>query len=374
MAHVVTLCILALSSPGEVRVAAVRGNELLDYAIWRPGAPDGVGDLLRGRVSARVPAMGGCFVTLPGSEGFLPDSEGGKGLGEGTVLPVRITRSAQGGKGPRLTAKLLDADRRLADSGPPALLRSGPSAVEIMACRYPEAAILVDDPGLAAQLRPQLGDRVGVSREPLDDALDAAMDALALSEVSLPSGGHLHIEPTSALVAIDVDTGGASSGRREKVVSQFGFNRQILPVLARQIRLRNLAGAILVDFAGLSPRRRQALGPEFAELLREDPLRPRFLGFTALGLAEIVRPRVHPPLHELLSGPHAAGLSALREAAREASFRPGDAPALRAAPAVIAALQADPVALPDLARRTGRSMILRSDPTLPACAWVLEGT
>jgi Ribonuclease G/E len=303
----------------------------------------------------------------------LPDSEGGKGVGEGTILPVRVTRSAQGGKGPRLTANLPDADRPLAGSGPPALLRRGPSAVEIMACRYPEAAILADDPGLAAQLRPHLGDRIGLTREPLDDELEAAIDALALPEVSLPSGGSLHIEPTSALVAIDVDTGGSSSARREKAASQLGFNREVLPALARQIRLRNLAGAILVDFAGLSPRRRQALGPELAELLRQDPLQPRFLGFTALGLAEIVRPRVYPPLHELLSGPHAAGLSALRQAVREAASRPGVAPSLRAAPAVIAALQADPVALPDLARRTGRSMILRSDPTLSACAWVLEG-
>lgn len=368
-----TISILALSSPGEVRVAVVGGfRALLDYAIWRPGAPDGVGDLLRGRISARVPTLAGCFVALPSAEGFLPDSEGGKHVGEGTVLPVRVTRSAQGGKGPRLTANLPDSDRRLLGGGPPALLRRGPSAIEIMASRYPDAAVLADDPGLVALLRPRLGDRVSVAREPLDDALETAIEALALPEVLLPSGGRLHIEPTSALVAIDVDTGGASSGRREKSASQLGFNREILAVLARQIRLRNLAGAILVDFAGLSPRRRQTLGPELAELLREDPLRPRFLGFTALGLAEIVRPRVHPPLHELLSGPHAAGLSALRHVAREAACRPPRALALRAAPAVIAALQADPVALPALARGTGRPLILRSDPTLPACTWALE--
>jgi Ribonuclease G/E len=372
MADAVMTHILALSSPGEVRVAVMRGGELLDYALWRPGAPDGVGDLLRGRVAARVPAMAGCFVVLPGAEGFLPDSEGGKGASEGTVLGVRITRSAQGGKGPRLTADLSDPDRRLVGSGPPALLRSGPGAVEIIAARFSEAPILTDDPALAALLRPRLGGRIGVTHEPIDDTMETAIEALALPEIALPLGGRLHIQPTSALVAIDVDTGGASSGRRGKSASQLGFNREILPVLARQIKLRNLSGAILVDLAGLSPRRRLPLGPELAELLRHDPLRPRFLGFTALGLAEIVRPRVHPPLHELLSGPHAAGLSALRHVARETTALPDRAPALRATPPVIAALQADPVALPDLARRTGRPLILRSDPTLPACAWVLE--
>ena len=78
------------------------------------------------------------------------------------------------------------------------------------------------------------------------------------------------------------------------------MNRALLPALARQIRLRNLSGAILVDLAGLPARRRAALGPALAEALADDPARPRLLGFTALGLAEIVRPRVHPPLHELL--------------------------------------------------------------------------
>ena len=62
LAAAVTPRILAASSPGEVRVAVLRGETLLDYAIWRPGAPDGVGDIHRGRVIARVPAMAGTFV------------------------------------------------------------------------------------------------------------------------------------------------------------------------------------------------------------------------------------------------------------------------------------------------------------------------
>ena len=49
--------------------------------------------------------------------------------------------------------------------------------------------------------------------------------------------------------------------------------------------------------------------PALTAALAGDPLRPRFLGFTALGLAEIARPRVRAPLHEMLSGPLAAGLS-----------------------------------------------------------------
>jgi hypothetical protein len=96
------------------------------------------------------------------------------------------------------------------------------------------------------------------------------------------------------------------------------------------------------------------------------------LGFTRLGLAEIVRPRIHPPLHEVLAGPHAAGLAALRQAASDIAANPGCALALRAAPSVVAALQADPIALEEVAHRGGRRLALRADPSLHATAWALE--
>jgi len=146
----------------------------------------------------------------------------------------------------------------------------------------------------------------------------------------------------------------------------------VLPALARQIRLRNLSGGIVVDLAGMPARKRAALGPVLAAALADDPLRPRFLGFTALGLAEILRARVHPPLHELLAGPHAAGLAALRTLARESDANPSATLALRAAPALVAALQSDPVALEDYVRRTGRQARLRSDSGLGTIGWKME--
>jgi len=79
----------------------VEDGRLLDFALWRPGTPDGVGDVHRGRVIASVPAMAGAFVALDDAEGFLPDSAGARGLTAGTVLTVRVSRAAQGSKGPR---------------------------------------------------------------------------------------------------------------------------------------------------------------------------------------------------------------------------------------------------------------------------------
>ena len=176
---------------------------------------------------------------------------------------------------------------------------------------------MVDDAGVAAGLR--LGRPVSVAPAVFDEDVAEAIDALTRPVVELASGARLSIWPTPALVAIDVDAGGALTGAGGARPRHEALNRAILPALGEQIRLRNLSGGIVVDLAGLSPRKRAALAPDFVAALANDPLHPKFLGFTALGLAEIVRSRVHPPLHELLAGPQAAGFAALR--AVMATFR-----------------------------------------------------
>ena len=232
--------VLARCGPGEIRVTAARDGVLLDYAIWRPGHPDGVGDLHRGRVTAWVPALAGCFVALDGADadGFLPDSEGAaskdapKSPPEGTVLGVRVTRAAQGGKGPRLTARLTEAERGLVGAGPPALIRRGPGAVERLAALHPDAPVLADDPALVARLRPVLGARISAAAEVWDEDVAGQVDALEAPEVALPGGVRASIHPTPALVAIDLDTAGASADRRAKAASQWAANTAVLPSLA----------------------------------------------------------------------------------------------------------------------------------------------
>ncbi len=355
----------ATCSPGEIRVAAVANGALLDYAIWRPGRPDGVGDLHRGRVAAVVPGMAGAFVTLADTDGFLPDGAGARGRGVGDVLTVQIVRASQGGKGPRLTALPDDPG-----AGPPTLLRRGANPLQRLAALYP-GPVQVDDAGIAATLRPTLGSRI-VLGPGWDEEVAGAVAALANPVAMLAGGLRAMIEPTAALVAIDMDMAAATAGRELKASKQDAANRAALPDLARQIRLRNLAGTILIDLAGLSVRRRVALAEPIRTALATDPLHPRLLGFTAGGLAELQRPRIHPPLHEMLAGPHAAGLSALRRIAAEADL--ANPPWLRAAPEIVSALEADPVALQALAHRLGRPLVLRSDPGLPPGRWAIEET
>ena len=336
--------ILIESSPGEVRVAVLDGNTLEDFAIWRPGQPDGVGDVYRGRVVARVPTMAGAFVALPEGDGFLPDSAGAAGAVEGALLTVRIVRAGQGGKGPRLGAAP-------ASQGEPGLVSRGPSPLDDILAAHPGVSPIRGD------FPPALADEIA---------------ALAEREVDLPAGMRASIHPTPALVAIDLDMAAATAGRQTKASAQMAANLAALPALARQIRLRNLSGAIFIDPAGLSLKRRAKLAPALAAALTGDPLRPCLLGFTALGLAEIVRRRVRRPLHEVLGGPHAAGLAALRAIDREAAAAPYLALGLTCAPDVAAALARDPVALADLAGRTGRPLIPRPDPGFASCAWRIE--
>lgn len=369
--------ILVSASPGEVRTALLEDGVLAEAWIERPARPDGVGDLHRGRVSAVAPAMAGAFVALAGGQtGFLPESEASDdrrpiaaAVNEGMILPLRVTRAAQGGKGPRVSARLSSGDAAriaAAPPGAPVLVARGPTAAERLAARFRQAELHVDDAALAARLRGTLGERVRRLAAPaFDDSLEAEFDLLAGPDVPLPGGGRLLIHPTPALTAIDMDAGAAAGARGANAVAS--LNRAALPELARQIRLRNLAGPILVDFAGMSPKRRAALADPLREALGPDR-HARLLGFTHLGLAEIVRDRIHPPLHEVLGvppSPLTRGLVALRVAAREAAARPGQRFALRATPGVLAALQGLPGTLDDAAKSCGGPLRLLPDPAAP---------
>lgn len=373
-------------SPGERRIACMYDGVMQLAVVERPGRPDGVGDLHMARVSAVAPAMSGAFLQLVGDvTAFLPANDAapsrrpiGASVHEGQMLGVRITRAAQGGKGPRVTAHLTDAQRaavQATETNGLALLSRGMPATERCAERFPTATVITDSAALAALLRERLG-AARVRHEPagaFDVALEDAFEQLGEPCVELAGGGRLLIHPTPALTAIDVDAGGHASSRDTHAV--FRLNELAVVEAARQIRLRNLGGAILLDLAGLSPKRREALGEPLGRALAEDPLPTKLLGLTHLGLFEIVRPRVHPPLHDILGFPKSPlshGLAALRRAAREIRAVPGKALILRAAPTVLAGLLALPGALDEYAAMAGQALRLEPDAGLRPGTEVVE--
>jgi len=365
-------------SPGEVRVAGLRHGKLEAASIERVARPDGVGDLHRARVTAILPAMSGAFLILGDDRmGFLPESELppprraiSKALHEGQMLAVRISRAARGGKGPRVTARLTAEEQALADAAadrPPGLLRRGPDAALRLARLWPDALITTDGPEWAARFRSALGaGRVNLCLAGAFDAeLESDFDSLASPRVVLEGGASLLIHPTPALTAIDVDSGSLAGSR--DATAHASLNQAATAAVARQIRLRNLAGAILVDFAGLPIRKREALVAPLAAALASDPLGAKLLGMTQLGLMEIVRPRIHPPLHEILGlppSPLTLGLAAMRQALREVAALQGAAIALVAAPEVIRAIEASPEAVEAYRNQAGRPLLLRPDACL----------
>ncbi|GAN84661.1 ribonuclease [Novacetimonas hansenii] len=362
------MLIRVASGPGELRVALTDGGRLLDYALWRPDLPDGVGDLYRGRVSAHVPALGGTFVDLTdGQAGFLPDSEGSGPMTQGTAILVRVSRSAQGGKGVRLSLRGIPDTRA---EGPPALLSRGAGPVERMAACWPDAIVVIDDPAVGARLPQALHGRI--ERQPMAFDAETEMMAESLSDpfVALPGGMSATITPTPALVAIDMDGGHTSMDRRPKQTAQFAANRAALPELLHQLRLRNLSGAIVVDAAGLAVRKRRALAEPIEQALAADPLRPRFLGISALGLAEIVRPRIHPPLHELLDSVTGRLLRSLRQKVRD--YRGMQVPrpvTLQAGCDIVRMMRTYPAWMEDFTRLTGCPLRVTIAPDLPPSGW-----
>lgn len=120
---------------------------------------------------------------------------------------------------------------------------------------------------------------------------DAIVDALKRT-VELPDGGRLHVQETRACVAIDVDSGDMHSGG---TISR--LNEEAAKEIARQIRLKNLSGKIVVDFAGSSEYRfiRPVIDVLQSELA-DDPCRGRVLGLSRGGNVEIVRQRRRPSL------------------------------------------------------------------------------
>lgn len=280
---------IAVSRRGElVRIALLEGDRLCEFHLWNLAAPDGVGDVYTGRVDAVMPALAGRFVAL-GSEisGFLPDSAGGKVLTVGSYVVVEVTRAAAGGKGPRLkTVPGIPAES-------PGLRQRGPGPLLDLAARLPDQDIVIDDYALMAELRPALGARLRHAVKNFDAVLEDEVAGLAAPVAELPHGAKLHITPAPAATLLDIDSAAASA------MPPLALNAALIPELCRQITLRNLSGGILIDFAGLKPAARQKLGQPLREALKRDPLRPDFLGFSHLGLAEINRRRIRPPLHEL---------------------------------------------------------------------------
>jgi ribonuclease G len=121
--------------------------------------------------------------------------------------------------------------------------------------------------------------------------------------VDLKSGGYLIIDQTEALTTVDVNTGGFVGGRSFDDTI-FKTNLEAAQVIARQLRLRNLGGIIIIDFIDMdNEEHRNAVLNEFRKALARDRTRMTVNGFTQLGLVEMMRKRTRESLAHILCEP-----------------------------------------------------------------------
>ena len=332
---------------GRQAAALLVDGRIEELAIDPPDDVAIPGAIYRAVADRPVKGQGGIFVKLPGGSGFLRQISG---VAPGQRLLVQVTGPAEPGKAIPVTSRLLfksrfaiitpeapglnisrkikDEARRaelaaLAESGMSGaserlgvILRSGCLEAEDQAIAEDIAAmrglaesvltdlagppeLLVDGPSahdLAFRdwLDPPVNDADTDPESFERHAVTEMLEALRSPRVDLEAGGHMMIEPTRALVAVDVNTGPDTSP-----AASLKANIAAARDLPRQLRLRGLGGQVVVDFAPMPKRDRHILDQVLKAAFKTDG-EANLAGWTALGLYEMTRKRDRLPLAELL--------------------------------------------------------------------------
>jgi ribonuclease G len=308
------------------------------FIVHTPVVPDiRISRRLGEGVAKRLEGIAGDFGA--GEGGFIFRTAAADAPAEALIAEARSLR-----------AGWADLKTKARGSRPPACLRAAPipplralaEAVEsgLEQAIFDDAALLAVGREWIERVAPQAADRLALHRgqEPLFESagLEEQIDAALRPEVALPSGGRIILESTRALIAIDVDSGSAAA---------LATNMEAAEAIAREVRLRNLAGQLVIDFL---PQRGRQANDKLIDTLRaafaDDPCPAQIAGFTRLGLIEMTRERRRPPLAQVIGegtgrSPLTLAYDALRRVPATARAAPGRPVAIRARAAVIAALK-----------------------------------
>jgi Ribonuclease G/E len=236
--------------------------------------------LFKSRFAIVTPAAPGVNVSRRIRDDDLRDTLTGLArqlVPEGSGL---ILRSAAGEADPEEVAEDIEATVALARQvldepaeGAPELLLDGPDAPLAAWRDWPAPDLLAEGPGAFA-----------------DHGIEEAIDAVRSPRQEL-NPGHAWIEPTRALVAVDVNTGGDTSPAA-------GLKASLATVraLPRVLRCRGLGGQITIDFAPLPKRERRTIESALRAAFRADPVETALVGWTPLGHFELQRKRERAPL------------------------------------------------------------------------------
>ena len=133
-------------------------------------------------------------------------------------------------------------------------------------------------------------------------SIESRLENALREKVWLKSGGSLIIQPTEALTVIDVNTSKAIRGKKKAEETFLKINLEAAVEIAKQLRLRNLSGIIIIDFINMEDTdNRKFLMKELRILLEKDPIKTTVIDMTALNLVEVTRKKVRRPLYEQYS-------------------------------------------------------------------------
>jgi ribonuclease E len=215
----------------------------------------------------------------------------------------------------RLSLQWEDISKRAARGKPAFLLHQEPDlAIRVIREEFNKEyrGVVIDDVDLYEEVRgyveaitPELADRVELYTDPLPiferyhvhEQLHKALER----KVWLPSGGSIIIERTEALTVIDVNTA-KNVGRSNLEETVFQNNLEAAEEVARQLRLRDIGGIIVIDFIDMEIKKnREEVLRKFKEALARDKTRTQVFDISELGLVEMTRKRISEGLVEAFS-------------------------------------------------------------------------
>ena len=331
---------------GDIEAAALLvDGRLEDLLLDMPDDLPRPGAIFRAICDRPMKGQGGMMVRLPDGTGFLRQ---GKGLAPGQPVLVQATGFADPGKAVPVTQKLLfksryaivtpsapgwNVSRQIRDEQERVRLKTLAEAeadpefgliLRSAAAGAEDGAVAEDIAAMTDLARAVAGDAAGAEPEALADgdgphglawrdwtepasvstesgcfAAQGVLDAInALFDPVEPLGaGSLSVEPTRALVAVDVDTGGDASP-----AAGLKSNLAAAKALPRALRLQGLGGQVVVDMAPMPKGQRGQVETTLRAALRSDPVETAVVGWTTLGHLELQRKRERLPLRQALPG------------------------------------------------------------------------
>ena len=229
-------------------------------------------------------------------------------------------------------------------------------------------------PSAVAKLAHYVGERPIFDLFNIDEEVSRALQR----RVDLKSGGYLVIDQTEALTTVDVNTGGFV-GARNFEDTIFKTNLEAAGAIARQLRLRNLGGIVIIDFIDMTRADHQeAVLAELRKQLARDRTKTTLGDFTKLGLLELTRKRTRESLAHLLCEPcptcegrgqlktaRTVCYDILREILREARrFQPREFRVVASASVVEMLLDEESVHLAGLSEFIGKPISLTAEPSM----------